>query len=90
MCKKFGLQKPRYGEKNLEIYDQKGSLVYELPINNPANEIYIESSSSSSDSEFDDKSVDEALLKAESSSVAKSLEQVALDALNSWEKITKV
>ncbi len=91
VCKKFGLQKPRYGEKSLEIYDQKGVLVYELPIFNPANDIYIESSSSSSSGlSSDDISVDEALLKTELPSEAKKLEQTALDALNNWEKITKV
>ena len=95
MCKKFSLQKPKYVDSKLEIYDLKGILIWEFEHSEDANH-YIESSSSSeldsSETDNEHENEGESLVKKKTkpTRINKVLEQLALDALNNWEKIANV
>lgn len=87
LCKKFGLKKPKYDNNELIIESQYGIFTYPTK-QRDASLIEAENSSRTIDS--DDESVTSKDNDPRERKINKYEEQLALDALNSWEDITKV
>ena len=89
LCKKFGLQRPEFNNNKLDIYNSSGMLVFQLPLTNASDVTSLNNKKSDSDISSDSTASDD---KETSSKlkINKHEEQLALDALNNWKKITDV
>lgn len=92
-CKKFGFLPPEFSasklRKTISIFDANGHLVYESSRRENSRPL---SPNSDEDNEFDEthsflSNKDESSFRHENNVI---VEQLALDALNSWQSITKV
>ena len=89
MCKKFGLRRPVFLNNKLEIYDSSDALVFESSKRECAENIR---NSENSQEESASNRSDSETISADplETQINKQEEQLALDALNSWTKITDV